>query len=190
MNEDHYKLPFLVTIYRGKNGSPNYDIKRAISSYEKVKDIRSRIIEKALDIESSLTLTIITFILGEKKYRELRLLRSLVFDAEFCNFMQKRKMLSRIFNICGERIQCFTVEEGKQLRRNLNRLILERDKFAHGQILIDTFEYKPFIVYYRNGEQRDEIFDNLRDVFLKQCREVESSLAKLRDYFKANKIEL
>jgi len=189
MNEDYYTLPFLVTLYKGEDGAPNYDVKRAISSYEKVKDIRSRIIEETFSIESSLTLTIITFILGEKRYRELRLLRSLIFDAEFCTFMQKRKMLSRIFDICGEKIQCFTAEEGKQIRRNLNKIILERDKFAHGQILIDTFEYKPFIVYYRNGEQRDEIIDNLQDVFLKQCREIELSLAKLRDYFKENKIE-
>jgi hypothetical protein len=109
MIEDYHTLPFLVTLYKGKDGKPDYDVKRAISSYEKVKDIRTRVIEEALGIESSLTITIITFILGEKKYRELRILRSLIFDAEFCTFMQKRKMLSRIFDICGVKIRCFTI---------------------------------------------------------------------------------
>jgi hypothetical protein len=186
MEKNPHRLPFLMTIAKGADGRPHVDVERATASYEEVKNVRSRIIEEALFVESSLTGVILDFILGAERHREARLLRSLIFDSEFCTFMQKRRMLSKIFKICGDEIHCLTQDEGKRLRRNLNAIIFERDKFAHGRLLIDGFTYKPWIIYYRDGEQREEIKEGIAEVFREKCRGVESQLSKLRYFFKKN----
>jgi len=177
-----------MTLAKGKDGRSDVDVQRATASYEKVKNVRSRIIEEALFVEMYLTGVILNFVLGEERHRETRLLRSLIFDSGFCTFMQKRQMLSKIFRICGDEIQCLTKDEGKSLRRNLNEIILERDKFAHGQLLIDGFTYRPWIIYYRDGEQKHEVEEKIEEKFIKKCREIESQLSKLRDFFKTNQL--
>ena len=142
-----HRLPFISTIALDKKGRPNFDTKRAMASYEKAKGIRSSIIDEALMVESKLISVIIAFIFGEHRKsnrREMDLIMSFVFNAEFCTFMLKRKMLSKIFNICGNSIDCISKEDGKKLRRKLNEIILVRNKFAHGQILVDGFTYEPF----------------------------------------------
>ena len=188
MEENSERLPFLMTIAMGKDGRPDIDVERATASYERVKNIRSRIIEEALFVEASVTGVILAFVLGDKRYREARLLRALIFDSEFCTFMQKRKILSKIFDICGDDIQCLTKDEAKFLRRNLNEIILERDKFAHGQLLIDGFTYKPWIIYYRDGENKDEIEEGIEEKFIDKCKQVEVKLDKLRDFFKRHNL--
>lgn len=181
-----HRLPFLMTVAKGKDGRPDVDVGPAVASYEKSKNVRSRIIEKALNVESLLTGVILTFILGAGLHsRESRILKLLVFDAEFCTFMQRRKMLSKIFNMCGDELDCLTPEEGKVLRRTLNEIILEKDKFAHGRLLIDGLNYRPWIIYQRNGEQREVIDEETGKVFMTKCKDLEEHLAKLRAVFSA-----
>lgn len=182
------KSPYLLTnIPMGPDNRPLYDTVRAQKVYESVQPIRNSVIESALDIESSLTGTILHFTVGTN-YPVHNILRELVFDAEFCTFMQKRKILSKIFEMKGEDISCFTTTESKSLRQDVNFIILERDKFAHGSIVIDCRDYRAAIKYFRGGAKLDFIDMSYLDNFLEVYERCENMLTRLNNFFRENKL--
>ena len=183
-NVEQIIAPYSVRIYT-VDGKPIIDNDKMRKAYESIRPIRNLIIESALLVESALTVAILHFTVGVD-YPKQNILRSFVFEAEFCTFMQKRKMLSKIFEIEEKNITCLTREEAKNLRREINEIILERDKFTHGMIIIDCREYQAMIQYYRNGTQIDKIESESGDKFFEKCQKCIYSLSKLTDFFKSN----
>jgi hypothetical protein len=153
--------------------------------YNKFTQIRSIVIDDSLEIENLLTIVLLHFLV-HKDYRRHRLLRTLIFEAEFCTFMHQRRMLSLIFDIFPNSLSCFTEEEGKQLRRNINDLILDRDMFAHGHIFIDAQTEDVVIRYYRGGRKERVIADNFLDGFKKMVRDIDEKLSLLNENFREN----
>jgi hypothetical protein len=128
--------------------------KKCLEKYNHFTQMRSIVIDTALNIENSLTIVILHFLAG-KDYSLHNLLHEFIFDAEFCSFMQKRKMLSMIFEMFPSIPTVISVEEGKDLWRRINDLIITRDMFAHGIIFIDGKTDKVVLEYYSGGKKKN-----------------------------------
>lgn len=182
-NVEQIVSPYTLRIY-AIDGTPIIDNDKAYNAYELIRPIRNLIVESAILVESSLTVAILHFMVGVD-YVKQDILRSFVFEAEFCTFMQKRKMLSKIFDTEGKNITCISKEEAKYLRKEINNIILERDKFAHGIIIIDCKEYQAMIQYHRNGTQIDKIKSEHGDEIYEKCQKCIYILGKLTEFFKS-----
>ena len=181
-------MPFTVSrIPVDKDGKPTFDPHRASEVYQSVKGIRGRIIEAALRVETDLTATILCYLVGGQNSVQNKL-REFIFDAEFCTFMQKRKMLSKIFDIDGSEINYKSAIEAKQLRRCINEIILVRNKYAHGEIVVDCTDYKPYIKYYSNGTQEELIDPEIVQEFEMKCLRIHEELSELFIFFKEKDI--
>jgi hypothetical protein len=157
--------------------------------YKKFKRFRSEIIEAALEIENILTTVLLHFFVGQD-YSRHKLLRSFIFDAEFCTFMQKRKMLSQMFEMFPKSFDFFSPEESKKLRQHINNIVLERNIFAHGNMFIDARDGSITIEYYQGGAKREKIEEKrIRDT-LKQCISSQKMLFKLNEFLRNNRLEL
>ncbi len=163
-------------------------IKKLEQKYKHFKKMRAEIIEEALYIENLLTVTILHFLVGTD-YSRHGLLRALIFESEFCTFMNKRKMLSNIFQMYSDKITCISAKESKLLRSQLNHLILERDMVVHGDIFIKGLTGKVLIEYYRGEPLEQEIDDNFLKSFKKRCKLVDRLLSKTNEYFRRNRVD-
>ena len=153
--------------------------------YNWFTQMRGVVINEALKIENSLTLVLLHFLV-HTDYRRHRLLRTLIFEAEFCSFIQKRKMLSMIFDLFSDSLTCLSKEEAKQLRRDINNLILHRDMFAHGRIVIDGKTEKVFVEYYRGGPTETEVTEEFLQKFKKSATAIQEKLRVLNEFFREN----
>ena len=79
--------------------------KKFALTYQRFAKMRTEVIEQSLSIENSLTIVLLHFLVGED-YSRHELLRSLIFESDTCSFMQKRKMLSLVFEMYGKKITC------------------------------------------------------------------------------------
>ncbi len=157
--------------------------------YKQFKKYRSEVIEAALEIENLLTIVLLHFLVGQD-YSRHKLLRSFVFDAEFCTFMQKRKMLSLLYEMFPNSFDFFTQDESKKLRKYINDIITERNKYAHGNIFIDTRNGDAFIEYYQGRQKREEIDENKIHDIIKKCELIDNMLSELNEFLKKHKLEL
>ena len=153
--------------------------------YNWFTQMRGVVINEALKIENSLTIVLLHFLV-HTDYRRHRLLRTLIFEAEFCSFIQKRKMLSMIFDLFSDSLTCLSKEEAKQLRRDINNLILHRDMFAHGRIIIDGKTEKVFVEYYRGGPTETEVTEEFLQKFKKSATAIQEKLRVLNEFFREN----
>ncbi len=113
------------------------EVEKYEQEYGKFSAFRSDVLEMAVDIEHALDILIAHVIAG-KNYEQHELLHVLIFDVEFCTFMQKWKMLRTIFEIYNEALSWLTQEERKKIRRELNHFIKNRNMFAHGRLHMDV----------------------------------------------------
>lgn len=160
-------------------------VARFQKKYRWFTQLRSVVIDEALSIENLLTVVLLHFLV-HTDYRRHKALRTLIFEAEFCSFMQRRKMLSTIFDLFSDSITCLNKKEAKQLRRDLNGLILNRDMFAHGRIIIDGPTEKVFIEYYRNGPTETEVTEEFIQQFKASAEVIEGKLRVLNEFFRDN----
>lgn len=151
--------------------------------------MRSEVLDEALDIENLLTIVILHCLVG-KDYSRHKLLRALVFEAEFCSFMQKRKMLSLIFEMYPTAFPFLTTEEAKRVRRELNVLILDRDMFAHGTIVFVGPEGKVMIEYYRGRKTERELNEDVLQTILVSCEYLREHLGKINDFLRGTPLDV
>jgi len=163
--------------------------KKCQEKYDHFTKMRSIVIDAALRIEHTLSIVILHFLVGTD-YSRHNLLREFIIDAEFCTFMQKRKMLSMIFEMLPDISQILSPEEGKDLRRRLNDLILNRDMFAHGVIFIDAHPDNVIIEYYRGGKKEIKINSEIVSDIIKSADVIEEKLHTLNEYFRENWLEI
>jgi len=163
--------------------------KKCQEKYNHFTEMRSIVIDTALIIEHYLSVVILHFLVGTD-YSRHELLREFIFDAEFCSFMQKRKMLSMIFEMFPSISEVLSDGESKELRRQINELILHRDMFAHGNICIDAEKDKVIIEYYRGGKKETEISPNVISEITKSSNSIKEKLHMLNEYFRENRLEI
>lgn len=173
-----------------ETGKPSLDAKKINEVYESVRPIRNTIIESALLVEHALTFAILFFIDGNKRHDRRSVLKKLFFDSDHFTFMQKRKVLSQIFEMKGNEITCFSPDEAKHLRREMNDIILERNKYAHGVIVIDCMNWKAQIKYFHGQERTEDITPETGNRFFDRCQDCVRLLDKLVDFFRENEIIL
>ena len=95
-------------------------------------------------------------------------------------------MLSMIFDLFSDSLTCLSKEEAKQLRRDINNLILHRDMFAHGRIVIDGKTEKVFVEYYRDGPTETEVTEEFLEEFKKSATAIGEKLGVLNEFFREN----
>jgi len=184
----HIKSTYQVTkIPLDEKGKPSLDAKKINEVYESVRPIRNTIIESALLVEHALTSAILYFIDGKNLDRR-SILKNLFFDSDNFTFMQKRKVLSQIFEMKGDEITCLTPIEAKALRKEINDIILERNKYAHGVIIIDCMSWEAQIKYFHGKERCDGITPEIGNHFFNRCQECVRQLDKLVDFFREKQI--
>ena len=184
----HIKSTYQVTkIPLDERGKPSLDAKKINEVYESVRPIRNTIIESALLVEHALTSAILYFIDGKSLDRR-SILKNLLFDSDNFTFMQKRKVLSLIFEMKGDKITCFTLNEAKALRREINDIVLERNKYAHGVIIIDCMSWEAQIKYFHGKERTENVTPEIGNHFFDRCQECVRQLDKLVDFFRENEI--
>jgi hypothetical protein len=164
-------------------------MQRCYEKYRRFTEMRSVVIEAALEIENFLTIVLLHLLVGAD-YSRHTLLRAFVFEAEFCSFMQKRRMLSMIFEMFPDSFPFLPSKDAKRIRRELNHLILERDMFAHGNLFIDGRTERIFIKYYRGGPVQTELREETVNQMLKRCKYIEEKLYNLNEFLRENRLEL
>lgn len=151
----------------------------------KYAEYRSNVLDTAIEIETLLVATLSHFLVGQD-YVRFSLLRYLIFDAEFCNFMQLRKMLSTVFHLCGDQINCMSKTEADRLRSNIDKIIKIRNMFAHGMLIpdLDTGEIK--VRHYESKVVLQTITDASVKRYIEMCKSTLKSLSVLNEFFREN----
>lgn len=157
--------------------------RRCQEKYNYLTKIRSFVIEKAVAIERLLTTLLLHFLVGIN-YNQHHLLRDFIFDAEFCTFMHKWRMLRKVFAIYPKIDECISKEEGKLLRKDLKEIISKRNMFAHGDIFIDAETENIIIEYYEDGRKELVISEDVVEEICNTCALVREKLFELNDYFR------
>lgn len=140
-------------------------------------------------IETLLIATISHLLVGQD-YPRFFLLRHLIFDADFCTFMQLRKILSAVFSIFGDQFTCLSKEDGKKLRSEISNIIKVRNMFAHGMSVIDAETNSYSIRYFDSGVVIKAIDDSFVDSFLKNCKETRNNLSILNEFLRENNLNI
>lgn len=153
----------------------------------KYAEYRSNVLDAALDIETLLVATLSHFLVGQD-YVRFHLLRYLIFDAEFCNFMQLRKMLSTVFRLCGNQISCMSKSEADLLRSNIDKIIKVRNMFAHGMIIPDLDSGEIKVRHYDTKVILQVVTDANVKLYIEMCKSTLKSLSKLNEFFRENNL--
>jgi len=155
--------------------------------YKKFKRLRGEVIEAALDVENLLKVIILHFVVG-KDYQRHELLRSLVFDAEFCSFMQKYKMLMKIIKKIPDLGGILSPEDEKKLKKELERLIEERNMFAHGEISLDECDGSAEITYYTSSKKTEKINDETGQAIMQRYTLVRETLSEINRFLREHNV--
>lgn len=94
-----------------------------------------------------------SFIFG-KDYKRHGWFKGLILEKEFFNFMLKRKLLSDITDFFKDKLSVISSDIFKQVRKDLNDLILIRNKVAHGSIFYDGDREAFYIEYYEGRKKK------------------------------------
>ncbi len=137
------------------NASPdqmkNADFVQACArAYNAMKAKRAEAIEAALSVQGVLDLVLLDLLVGKDAARRATL-REMVLAAEFCTSFQKWKMLKQFMSSEPNYFSQLSAEEAKKLREELHALLNDRNKFAHGDLMVDASDYSVAIRYYESG---------------------------------------
>lgn len=149
----------------------------AKSTYDRFKRYRGEVIEAALFAENSLTNILLDFFSYPSAQRRT-ILRNLVFDAEFCTFFQKWKLLRQLLDIFGSGLDLDKVEL-KTLKQELHQLISLRNRFAHGEIYVDARDFSVWIEYVEGGKKLDCVNDTELSNTTDMCDRIHGQLYKI-----------
>ena len=147
-------------------------------AYNAVKPKRTEIIEAALSVESALDSVLLDLLAGLPPERRL-VVRELIVAAEFCTFHQKWTMLRRLFDLEVSYFASLSDTDGKELRRDLRKVISDRNKFAHGEMFVDANNLAVTVQYFEDGTKTKEVNESWVSEMLLRSHEVRDTLMKL-----------
>lgn len=182
------ELPFVILHYSnsGQTGEAK-SIEELQLIYKKFKRLRGEVIEAALDVENLLKVTILHFIVG-KDYQRHAVLRAFIFDAEFCSFMQKYKMLVKILKQVPDLHDVISPDDERRLKKELERIIEERNMFAHGGISLDSHDGSAKITYYTSSEKTEKIDEKAEQAIMRRYTFVSETLSELNTFLRENNV--
>ncbi len=149
----------------------------AKSTYDQFKNYRGEIIEAALFVENFLTNVLLDFFSYPALQRRT-ILRNLVFDAEFCTFFQKWKILRQLLDIYCSEIDLDKAEM-KTLKQELHKLIALRNRFAHGKIYVDASDFSVWIEYFEGEKMLDQVDETELASTTDMCDRIQGQLYKI-----------
>jgi hypothetical protein len=160
----------------------------AKSTYDRFKGYRSEIIEAALYVENYLTNLLLDFLSYPSAQRRA-VLRNLVFDAEFCTFFQKWKLLRKLFDIYSSALELDQAET-KTLKQEIHKLINIRNRFAHGEIYVDASDFSVWIEYYEGEKKLEQVNEGELATTTDMCDGIQAKLFKIHKNIEERKYNL
>jgi len=149
----------------------------AKSTYDRFKRYRGEVIEASLFVENTLTNVLLDFFSYPSAQRRT-ILRNLVFDAEFCTFFQKWKLLRQLLDIFGLNLDLDKVDL-KTLKHELHQLISLRNRFAHGEIYVDARDFSVCIEYFEGEKKLDYVNETELSNTTDMCDRIHGQLYKI-----------
>jgi len=136
---------------------------------------RGHIINNALFIEEKLDL-IICKILFRKELDGAGYFKTMVLSREFFSFMSKWKVLRDLLKTLSP----FKEQDYSELFRDLQSIVNDRDKFAHGQVMYSGNRGEKIILeYFKETLQKEEVTEYTIKSFIERCRKCHEELDKL-----------
>ena len=160
----------------------------AKSTYDRFKNYRSEIIEAALFVENYLTNVLLDFLSYSTAQRRT-ILRNLVFDAEFCTFFQKWKLLRQLLDIYCSALDLDKAEM-KTLKQELHKLIALRNRFAHGEIYVDASDFSVWIEYFEGKKKLEHVDETELAATTDMCDRIQGQLYKIHKVIESIKYQL
>ena len=136
---------------------------------------RGHIINNALFIEEKIDL-LISKLLFRKELEGAGLFKSMVLSREFFSFMSKWRVLRDLLKT----ISPFKETYNPGLLSDLQFIVNERDKFAHGQVMYSGNKgEKIFLEYFKETLQKEEISEETIKAFIQKCSKCYVGLDKI-----------
>ncbi|TKB90128.1 MAG: hypothetical protein E8D41_12245 [Nitrospira sp.] len=158
-------------------------IAKCETAYNAIKPKRAEVIEAALSVEGILDQVLLDLLVGRDAVKRARF-TELILAAEFCTSFQKWKMLSRL--MAAEPAYFMQLLDGDQktLRNEIHALIEDRNKFAHGDLIVNVPEsYAVDLRYYESGTKFLRITDQVLNELLARALRCRENLWKLHSNF-------
>jgi hypothetical protein len=150
-------------------------LERCATAYNAIKPKRAEVVEAALSVEGLLDQVLLDLLVGREATKRA-LFSELVLAAEFCTSFQKWKMFRKVMSSVGPYFEQLSDDDGETLRRDIKMLIEERNKFAHGDLIVDVAEdYAVKLRYYQDGTKYLRVTDvYLNDLLARALRSRET----------------
>lgn len=155
------------------------EYKKLTLMYDNSKNARGQILDKCIDIENSINIIIQYFFTKSSKNEEFYLLKEYILDSEAFTFIQKKKVLEKIL----EKLDFLDKKKVKKIIQTLMNIIKDRNKLAHGLILIDYEEMKTQVRYYENGYKFERFGKEFYDKFNERFDFLYRELQLIIDYY-------
>ena len=148
---------------------PSGRLSVAMSRYNEYKVCRAEIIDGATYIENMLELVLCDAIVGKDETYRTRL-RASMFAGEAFTFFQKwkalRSLLEKEPSLMGE-----VIPNLKDHIRGLSEVIKDRNKFAHGSIIVNENTLQVQLQYFEGSKQVLELNEAAIEVIIKRMEE-------------------
>lgn len=152
---------------------------KAKETHNHFKKYRSEVIEASLFVENSLTNLLLDFFSYPSNQRRA-LTRGLIFDAEFCTFFQKWKLLRELLNLYGKELG-LGENDAKILKKELHGLISLRNRFAHGIIYVDARDFSVWIEFMEGGKQIEKVSEDELNKITDMCDRLHKQLYQIHN---------
>ena len=155
------------------------DTTEAFKKDEGFQAIRGQIINNSLFIEEKIDY-IITKVLFNKNFAQADLFINIILSREFFSFMNKKKVLKDLLSS----IDPFKNRNYHELYQNIQKVIDERNKFAHGQVSYSGNKGEKILIqYFKEEIVNEEItqtsVNNFLDIVRKCYGELDKIMAEL-----------
>ena len=150
---------------------------KAKETHNHFRKFRAEIIEAALFVENSLTNLLLDFFSYPSNQRR-NITRSLIFDAEFCTFFQKWKLLRELLSLYGKELGLIE-RDMKKIKSELHKLISLRNRFAHGTIYVDARNFTVWIQYVEGGNKEEQVDENELSKITDKCDHLHKQLYQI-----------
>ena len=136
---------------------------------------RGHIINNALFIEEKIDLAI-SKLLFRNELEGAGLFKSIVLSREFFSFMSKWKVLRDLLKT----ISPFKETYSSELLSDLQFIVNERDKFAHGQVMYSGNNGEKILLeYFKETLQKEEVTEDTIKAFIEKCGKCHMGLEKI-----------
>lgn len=147
-NRIHYNSTSEI-FYRNYSDIDGQQTKELIDQYHFFSKIRGQAINDSLGVEYRLE-EFIKFFLHEVDFSKWELFEEYIFSNPSLGFMEKKKTVERLLKACREDLD-LSQKDLNDLIKKLTRIINDRNKFAHGKLILDFSQRTILLRFFENG---------------------------------------